>query len=73
MIKNIPIIYPNELFYSYLCRLYVRSGIGSYNEFSKLVFDGGVASPKTTFINKLRYDFNFKFNYRKLICISILL
>ena len=32
MIKNIPIIYPNELFYSFICRTYVRSGVGSSKE-----------------------------------------
>ena len=62
MIKNIPIIYPNELFYSFICRTYVRSGVGSSKEFTKLVFAKGTDQPKTGFINKLRNDFKIKLN-----------
>ena len=62
MIKNIPIIYPNELFYSFICRTYVRSGVGSSKEFTKLVFAKGTDQPKTAFINKLRNDFKIKLN-----------
>ena len=62
MIKNIPIIYPNELFYSFICRTYVRSGVGSSKEFTKLVFAKGTDQPKTSFINKLRNDFKIKLN-----------
>lgn len=62
MIKNIPIIYPNELFYSFICRTYVRSGVGSSKEFTKLVFAKGIDQPKTSFINKLRNDFKIKLN-----------
>ena len=62
MIKNIPIIYPNELFYSFICRTYVRSGVGSSKEFTKLVFAKGTDQPKTAFINKLRNDFKSKLN-----------
>ena len=62
MIKNIPIIYPNELFYSFICRTYVRSGVGSSKEFTKLVFAKGTDQPKTGFINKLKNDFKSKLN-----------
>lgn len=62
MIKNIPIIYPNELFYSFICRTYVRSGVGSSKEFTKLVFAKGTDQPKTGFINKLKNDFKIKLN-----------
>lgn len=62
MIKNIPIIYPNELFYSFICRTYVRSGVGSSKEFTKLVFAKGTDQPKTSFVNKLKNDFKSKLN-----------
>ena len=72
MIKNVPIIYPNELFYSFLCRTYVRSGVGSSREFTKLVFHKGTDLPKTGFINKLNDDFKEKLNNQvsdmELIC-----
>ena len=34
MIKKLPLIYPNELFYSFLSRAYMQSGIGSASEFN---------------------------------------
>ena len=57
MIKKLPTIYPNELFYSYLSRTYVQSGVGSSREFSKIVFENGNENPKYNFINKLNKNF----------------
>lgn len=57
MIKKLPNIYPNELFYSFLSRTYVQSGVGSSREFSKIVFENGNENPKYNFINKLNNTF----------------
>lgn len=58
MIKKLPPIYTNELFYSFLSRAYMQSGIGSASEFNKLVFDRSTDTPRYNFINKLNDDFN---------------
>lgn len=58
MIKKLPPIYPNELFYSFLSRAYMQSGIGSASEFNKLVFDRSTDTPRYNFINKLNDNFN---------------
>ena len=77
MIKKLPPIYPNELFYSFLSRAYMQSGIGSASEFNKLVFDRSTDTPRYNFINKLNDNFNDiyinKYLHLKLLLITLYL
>ena len=57
MIKNVPIIYPNESVYSWLARIYAHSGIIYYKYFSDEVFKSGDERVDYNFINLFNNDF----------------
>lgn len=50
-------ILPNELFYSYLCRLFVHSGIAYDIEFTREVFERPSEYKDISFINHLKKEF----------------
>ena len=57
MIKFLPIIYPDESVYSYLCRLYVHSGYVWHRGFAEEVFNLWSEAPEYNFINALNDNF----------------
>lgn len=57
MIKFLPPIYPDESVYSYLCRLYIRSGFLWHRGFAAEVFSRWSEIPEYNFTNALNNEF----------------
>lgn len=56
MIGFLPKIYPDELFYSWIARYYLRSGYDSYINTAEDIYENKYGRPDAEFINGLRQD-----------------